>query len=310
MAFTTPVLFIVFNRPFETLKVLNVLKEIKPDKLFISCDGPRESNITDHHNVDKVRDLIFKNISWDCQIEYLFNEENLGCKVAVSNAISWFFTKVECGIILEDDCYPNLSFFSFCENMLLKYKNDENIWHISGNNSVDSFRFSGDDYLFSNFPFIWGWASWANKWKNYNVELGNIENDKFIEQVFRKKADINYWKKIFWQVKRGEIDTWDYQWTFICWYNSKLSIVPKFNLITNIGFSNSATHTKNYDPHLANLKQRNFLVKKYPSKIKNDIFFDWLIQKRFFNVSILFRIYNKLYRTLYFLVSSENTYIK
>ena len=131
--FNTPILYLVFNRPGSTQITFEILRKLKPKYLFIGADGPRDGNSEDKRNCNRVKNII-ETVDWDCRLHKLFRNNNLGCKRAVSEAIGWFFDQVEKGIILEDDCLPNQSFFRFCSELLEKYKDDNRVGLISGNN--------------------------------------------------------------------------------------------------------------------------------------------------------------------------------
>ena len=254
---TTPVLFLVFNRLDTTKKVFEEIKKAKPKELFVAADGPR--NEEEKKKTDAVRDYIKKNINWKCKTKFLFREKNLGCKYAVSGAIDWFFENVEKGIILEDDCLPSQSFFRFTQEMLEKYKDDKRIMHISGTN-VEGISKIKEDYFFSNTFNVWGWATWRRAWKHYDVEMKDWPK-QFINAVMKRKMNlINFLRYIRTNslTYLGKINTWDYQWDFSCLINSGLSIVPKKNLIKNLGFL-EGTHTTNYDKKNKTLK-RNELI--------------------------------------------------
>ncbi|MBT4651923.1 MAG: nucleotide-diphospho-sugar transferase [Candidatus Pacebacteria bacterium] len=241
--FNTPILLLMFNRPETTKVIWREIKKIQPSKLFIASDGPREGNSQDRKQCDQVKKIVC-NIDWKCDVKRLYRKKNLGCKIAVSNAINWFFKHVGEGIILEDDCLPNSSFFIFAEKMLKKYKYNSKIFHISGNNShsvkVD------DDYYFSKYPHIWGWATWKRAWEDYDVNINNWATDNtrgIFDKVFSNKIEKTFWTEVFDKVYQGKTDTWDYQWLYCCWLHKALSITPKHNLVKNIGFTKSATHT-------------------------------------------------------------------
>ena len=188
---------------------------------------------------------IKNNINWNCEVFYLFNKNNLGCKKAVSSAIDWFFNNEESGIILEDDCLPSKSFFKFCELMLVKYKNDTRIFHIDGTNFCESS--SHYMYEFSKYALIWGWASWKRAWLKYDLTMNDFPEFKrknSLNVVFNKKIELKYWYKMLSNAYENKIDTWDYQWFYTIWKNGGLTIRPHINLIKNIGFDENATHTK------------------------------------------------------------------
>ena len=131
--FTTPVLFLVFNRPEKTQKVFEQIKILKPKYFYVAADGPRKSKPEEFQKCDEVRKIVGA-IDWDCEPKYLLRNENLGCSKAVVSAIDWFFQNEENGIILEDDCLPDYSFFTYCSELLDKYKDQNQIMMISGSN--------------------------------------------------------------------------------------------------------------------------------------------------------------------------------
>src|SRR4030042_6453503 len=151
---TTPVLFLIFNRPDTTEKVFDEIRKAKPKKLFVAADGPRQDKQGEKEKVGRARQIVIDGIDWDCEIKTLFRDKNLGCKVAVSSAINWFFENEEMGIILEDDCLPHQSFFRFCGELLEKYKDDERIMVISGENLLFGRKRTNYSYYFSRYYHI------------------------------------------------------------------------------------------------------------------------------------------------------------
>lgn len=246
--FKTPILIILFNRPECSQQVLRVLQHIKPAEIYIAADGPRTNNINDFTQCTKTR-AVFGNIDWNCKVNRHYQESNLGCKLGVIEAINWFFESVDMGIILEDDIVPDLSFFPYCEELLLKYENDSRIMMISGHNPIDTWN-NGFSYVFSKIGAIWGWATWKRAWKlnDFNLTFWpEIKTTNILENSFLTLPQYNYRKQTIDLVYEQKIDTWDYQWTYSRLINSGLSIVPCKNLIKNIGFGFDATHTKNAD---------------------------------------------------------------
>ena len=246
MSFETPILLITFNRLSTTKKVFERIKEQKPKYLFIASDGPRLDKPDDIQKISEVKSYISDQIDWDCEVKTLFRETNLGCGLAVSGAITWFFEYVEQGIILEDDCVPYPDFFSFCEETLAYYKADDRIWEISGTNLQGGLQRGEGAYYFSNYGGIWGWATWARAWNNYDFKMNNYDlfiKEKRIAQIFKDREQQKFWINTLNKAK--DIDTWDYQWLMTIWSNKGLSIIPNVNLIENIGFDSIGTHTKN-----------------------------------------------------------------
>lgn len=244
--FETPVLFLIFNRPDLTKIVFQTIREIKPRYLFIGADGPRKNIPGEVEICNETRETVLKSIDWDCDIKTLFRENNLGCGIAVSSAITWFFDHVEEGIILEDDCLPNLSFYTYCSQLLSYYRNNESIMMISGNNFQCGIKRGKGDYYFSAYNHIWGWATWRRAWRNYDFELSiiNSENiDRILRRYFLTQTQRDFWRSNYFSVKYDKIDTWDYQWSFSIFAADGLTILPNVNLVSNIGFGENATHT-------------------------------------------------------------------
>jgi hypothetical protein len=236
----TPVLFLIFNRPAETLRVFERIRMAKPLKLYIAADGPR----LDHEGEDLLcvesREIVHQ-VDWDCDVKTLFRSENLGCKIAVTQAVDWFFENEEMGIILEDDTLPSQSFFEYCRELLIKYRYDVRVMKIAGFNPLSQKLTYPFDYFFSYYSFTWGWASWRRAWLLNDIEMNNWSfiDDYSFNKYYPFDPDRNL---CFEQVMKG-LDTWDYQWDFAMLCQNGLQIVPARSLIRNIGFGESATHT-------------------------------------------------------------------
>ena len=274
--FEIPILFLVFNRPKSTYKVFQKIKEIKPQKLYVASDGPR--NIQNENKiVNQVRDIA-TNITWDCNLNTLFRNQNLGCKNAVSGAIDWFFKNEDKGIILEDDCLPNNDFFYFCEKLLFKYENDSRIYMITGQNFQDGKIRGSESYYFSGYAHIWGWASWRRVWNSYDKTMSfwpSWSISKDWKEKFPDLLERIYWKRIFDKVHSNLIDTWDYQLFALLKKNRGICITPNVNLISNIGFDMNATHTKNKDHKNANLPTYEIPKINHPESINIDLEADY-----------------------------------
>lgn len=294
---STAVLFLVFNRLDVTKKVFDTIRQAKPPRIYISSDGPRTNKIGEPELVEEVRSYILENIDWHCEVKTLFRDENLGCKIAVSSAIDWFFDNEDQGIILEDDCFPSQSFFWFCEELLDRYKDDFRICHIGGNNFQNGKIRGNGDYYFSSYSHIWGWASWSNRWKNYNVNLENFENSDFIDTIFSNNRSKKYWKNIYDNMKLQKIDTWDHQWQFTVWKKMQLCILPNINLVKNIGFGPEATHTK-HNNKMANIKNYEIVLEKHPSKVQQDKEADKFTFKKIYQRPLFIRVINRLFKII------------
>ena len=265
----TPVLFLVFNRPDTTKQVFEAIRKAQPKQLFVAADGPRSDKPGEKEKTEEVR-RIATAVDWDCDLKTLFRDENLGCGRGPATAITWFFENVEKGIILEDDCLPNESFFKFCEELLEYYKDDERIMHISGNNFQFGKKIGKASYYFSKYSHNWGWATWSRAWKHYQFKLFDLDEvwTSLAKIYSLEEKEKDYWWKIFDELRDGKNDVWDGQWQFSIWKNSGLSILPNNNLITNIGFTKDATHTIQEDSILSNISTKEILKIDHPVHIQ------------------------------------------
>lgn len=274
----TPVLFIIFNRPDLTELVFERIKKYKPKRLYVAADGPR--NETEKELCQEARNIITNNIDWDCELKTLFKENNSGCKDAVSAAVNWFFDNEEKGIILEDDCLPSDSFFGFCSQMLEKYSDDDRIGHITGSNfQLGNIRGDGS-YYFSNLTHVWGWAGWRRVWKDYDVDMKHFPEFKesgFINTCKSHEPHKEHWLNCFEETYLGRINTWDYQYAFLNLIKERISIIPNSSLISNIGFREDATHTKEDHP-FSNLKTSNLDYISHPTNFVANIEADLFTQ--------------------------------
>jgi len=240
------VLFIIFNRKDTSLKVLEQIRRARVPRLYIIADGPRRDRLKERQLCTETKEAVMQRIDWECEVNTLFHDENLGPKEAISSAIDWFFDQEEEGIILEHDCLPANSFFKFCDTLLEKYRDDKRIWLISGCNFQNGKKWGDASYYFSNLTSGWGWATWRRSWETYDKTLSKYETHEVrpqLEKLFSHPMIVDTWEEIFEQTKAGKIDTWDYQVTFEHMFSHSMNIMPNSNLVSNIGFGELAENT-------------------------------------------------------------------
>ncbi|MFY9985462.1 MAG: hypothetical protein WAK31_11930 [Chthoniobacterales bacterium] len=249
MQFQTPILLLLFNRPQLTARVFEAIRRQQPAKLYVAADGPRAEKPGEWTLCAETRQIL-KQVDWPCEVKTLLRDENLGCGRAVSEAIAWFFDQEEEGIILEDDCLPDQSFFPFCREMLARFRDTEEVGSISGDNFFPPALHSSQPYHFSKYVQIWGWATWRRFWKHYDFQLkGDLsEWEEIVKRVNPIENHARYWMEILKAMKSGLIDTWDYQVMFSAWRSGFVHIYPSKNLIVNLGYGAEATHTRFESP--------------------------------------------------------------
>jgi hypothetical protein len=297
-SFETPILFLIFNRPDTTVRVFEEIRKQKPKYLFVAADGARTTKTGEAELCIQTRDII-KLVDWDCDVKTLFREQNLGCGKAVSSAITWFFENVEQGIILEDDCLPHPDFFNYCEELLNKYKENEQVMLISGDNFQNGTKRGEASYYFSAYPHIWGWATWQRSWNKYDFTLENYSTKFYktqLKQYFQLWTEREIWLEKFLLMKRKPIDTWDYQLSFSIWKNNGLIILPNVNLVSNIGFGVNSTHTNNSNDICANIPVHSILPIQHPQNIIRDKIADKYFYEKYLHKTFIKLIYIALRR--------------
>lgn len=293
---TTPVLFLVFNRPETTARVFEKIRKAKTPKLFVAADGPRNTRAGEAEKCDEVRKIATA-VDWSCEVKTLFRDHNLGCRKAVSSAIDWFFENVEEGIILEDDCLPHQDFFRFCQELLEYYRDDERIMHVGGTNFLLGEKRGVASYYFSCYAHIWGWASWRRAWKHYDVDLEHLDEDILLENLKSKRA-VRRWLEILTKVKNYAhgFNTWDFQWNYALWVNHGLAVIPKSNLISNIGFDSGTHNLENLSAYSgATIVPISDAIVHNNCQVKDDVA-DEFIFERFYSRSLISRLKNRLAR--------------
>lgn len=262
----TPILLMIFNRPETSDKSFEVVRKMKPRQLFICADGPRKSRPDDNAKCEKAR-KIAERVDWPCELKTLFQKENLGCGLGSITGINWMFENVDRGIIMDDDCIPDPSFYYFCQELLEKYKDNPKIMHISGNNFQEGKKRGDASYYFSKYTHNWGWATWARAWKYNDFYMISPELQKHI---------------------------WDKQWLNSVHRKGGLSILPNVNLVSNIGSGEDATHTSGITEYSNMPAQTMQFPLIHPKNIRRDIGADYFTYRKVFGGKLRTLIFEKI----------------
>jgi hypothetical protein len=281
----TPVLFLIFNRSDTTRQVFESIRQAKPAKLYVAADGARPDTAGEEVKIKEVRSIA-TSVDWECEVKTLFREHNLGCKMAVSSAITWFFEHEQEGIILEDDCLPEQTFFPYCQELLEIYRHDTRVMAISGDNFQQGKKRTEYSYYFSRYPHCWGWATWKRAWQHWDGDFTSwpeIKEKFFLNDLaMGDETLVTYWAKIYDQCHAGKIDSWAYPWNYSCWVQSGLAALPNVNLVSNIGVGAGATHTTKADDKYLQLPVEQLVFPlQHPHcvfrNVQADRFFDYVI---------------------------------
>ena len=289
-----PVALCFFNRPEQLTQVFTCIKMAKPTQLFLIQDGARDNRIEDVENINKCRAIV-SDIDWDCDVKRNYSEENLGCGMRIYSGITWAFTYVDRLIILEDDCVPSRSFFPFCEVILEKYKMDQRMGMISGMNHLEVYDKIPYDYFFATQGSIAGWATWKRMWDYIDYQLGFLENDntiRLLDNYFDKNKQLSNPIRRGQQLRRiirdgGKLSSWSYSFGIEVLLQSTLIIVPKYNLMSNIGIAQESAHSPTSLKYLPKRKRKLYNLKlfdftfplKHPEHVIEDIEYNGLVIK-------------------------------
>jgi hypothetical protein len=248
--FETPVALFVFNRPHTTRRVFEAIAKVRPARLLLIADGPRTDKAGEAAICQQVREIIAR-VDWPCDVSTNFADSNLGCQERVISGLNWVFSLVEEAIIFEDDCLPDPSFFPFCHELLARYRGDTRVTSVSGTNLVSKYSIIESSYFFSRLGGNWGWATWRSEWQRfdrYMEKWPDLKRTGALSEVFGEPVVTAYWTQIFDDMYQNKgRNAWDYQWLYTRLTNNALTIVPRVNLVANIGFGEDATHTGESD---------------------------------------------------------------
>jgi hypothetical protein len=240
----SPVALFLYRRPDTSARVLDAVREAKPTHLFVVANAPREDVEGEAELCEATRALI-DTVDWDCEIATDFASTHLPQTERIESGLDWVFEHCEEAIILEDDCVPDRTFFRFCDELLERYREQEQVMSISGNNFQFDSPASDDSYYLSRYPLTWGWATWRSAWRRNDPAMTawpKLRDSGWLGEFFEASGDIAYWSHIF-EITHRDRDAWDRAWLFSCWLEGGLHAIPNVNLVSNIGFREDATHT-------------------------------------------------------------------
>ena len=238
-----PVVLFVFKRPSTTKIFLDLIALASIEKIYIFADGPRDRE--EEVLTSQVKNITQQFASSHKSIQMItkFSDHNIGLKNTFIDGLNSVFQKETAAIILEDDCLPTPDFFKFTASMLTKYYDQPKVMSIAGT-SIGSFNHNS--YDFSRYQLCWGWATWARAWKLYDPHMKLMGSPVWKNRIFKitKFPHMRwYWNMMLSIVKSGWLNTWDYQWAYSLFISDGLAIIPKCNLVSNIGFDKAATNT-------------------------------------------------------------------
>ena len=254
-----PILVLAFNRADHVIEAMKSIREYKPERLYLECDGARKNKSGEKKAVDETRQAMLDAVDWPCEVKTLFRDENLGCAQAVYGAISWFFENEKWGVIIEDDVVVGQDFFRLCEDLLPRYENEERIMAISAENHYPNSN-DANKYFYSQDFKCWGWASWARAWKLMDMKMTKWPNQSLTKLVkafgvFKGCMMYYYWNSTYKNIETST--SWATRWAFSIFAEKGLCIIPGVNLAVNIGMDCGAHYEKNDVNPYSHLRVQN-----------------------------------------------------
>ena len=260
-----PVAIHAFIRPKMLEKQWAVIKEARPSVLIIRSDGPRASVPSDKEKIAECRKIV-EDIDWECDVHKLYFEENQGMYNMIDISYEYIWSRFDRCIFLEDDQIPSVSYFKYCEYLLEKYKDDLRIHCIHGVNLCEKWDKTDADYFFAKVPVSSGKATWKRSFEMCENVL-DYKDNAYVSNLMYKTMP-KYMKKQF----KSFAETGTYanhrpggeffvRYAEIC--QNQLVIIPKYNLINNIGVGEGSTHTANNIKAMPKKLQKMYDMKTY-----------------------------------------------
>lgn len=264
-----PIIFMLFRRPVETQKVFDRIRQARPRQLFVVGDGAR--NPEEAQLVQATRRIV-EQVDWECDVRTSYATENMGLSERFRTGLSWAFSMVDQAVILEDDCVPDLTFFRFCQELLVRFRENERVMAIGGVNFHSHRYCPPTSYYFARYSRIWGWATWARAWQHYDPAMTAFSQDPdgWTRAHFSNPREARYYRDIWSRVLAGEINSWGYRWSYSLINRDGLSALPSHNLVTNIGWGELATHTSKISPLAYVPAQPMSFPMTHPTHIERD----------------------------------------
>jgi hypothetical protein len=299
-----PVALLIFNRPKNTAHVFRAIRAYKPETLLVVADGPRPDRPDDMTLCAETRAVVENGVDWPCNLKLCYSDSNLGCGIRVSSGLDWVFSEFEEAIILEDDTVPDPTFFQFCGELIDRYRSDPQIFAICGDSIIHTRMRSNHSYRFSNFFSPWGWATWRNRWAQYDYKMNfwaNLRTSCYLYDIMPQAHLKEMWTHIMDLTMDGKIDTWDYQWISTIWAHHAFVVHPARNLITNIGAGRNASHTFSFgNPRTYRKTYPADNPLRHPHVIQTDPYKELLIGSAFMKTPSFFMKLISVARSMFF----------
>ncbi len=273
-ALEIPVVMIVFNRADRARAVFERVRAAKPRKLYVVADGPRAGIAADPDSCAAAREIVDE-VDWDCEVVRDFSETNLGCGGRILSGLDRVFAENESAIVIEDDCLPDPSFFGYCADALEHHANDDQIFAVTGAKYPCEPRTAPNSYRFTRMFNGWGWAGWRRSWQSVDWDMADypaFRDARVMDKKARSKLEAEFFMNGFEKGYTREIERWDWAVMFSAYQHQQYFLTPDRNLISNTGWGEDATQSKQVGHILGNLPTYDMpLPLRHPGDVIEDI---------------------------------------
>ncbi|GEM_PF-4636710 len=232
-----PIALFIYKRASDLSKILEVIETYHPSELLVFADGPKNSREV---ALCKKARAVIDGRKFAFPLTKFYFESNKGLSGNILGGIAEVFKRHDSAIFIEDDCIPSKTFFHFCDYGLNQFKEDDEVFQIGASQWLPN-EFKGP--LKSRFSLpAWGWASWKEKWEYFDPSFNTYKENRINLSRHISKKNYSIWKRACNSLSIGNRDSWDLQWQLDIWSNKGYSILPPKNLVSNIGFLESASY--------------------------------------------------------------------
>ncbi len=239
----------VYNRPEHTRRTIEALKNntlASESTIHVFADGAKNDTPTEGlKKIAEVREIASK-IEGFKEVLLHFSNQNNGCAKSIINGVTSIVQQYGRVIVVEDDIETIPDFLSFMNRALDKYETDKRIWTIGGMNVdiklPEKYTSKYDLYLVHR-SCSWGWATWADRWKDIDWEVKDA--DRFFSSPKAMKRFDRGGEGMSQMLRdqlEGKIDAWDIVWDYHIFKHNGYCIRPVKSFTRNIGMDGSGTH--------------------------------------------------------------------
>lgn len=283
----TPVLFETFARPDYARQVWDAIKAAKPRKLYFYSNKARAEKPEEVKNNEEIRSWA-NEVDWGCELHTWFRDEYVDVYTSLKGAVDWVCENEEEWITLEEDVVPTPAFFSFCDQMIDYYRYDMRVWNVSGDNFLN-INPGGYDYIFSQYHWMYGWATWRNRW--LSIDWNNLKIDESVEngvfdRLYKTRGQKIKIKKSMQNRKEfiEKTKCWDFVFGLVCDQKGAVEVIPAYHLVTNVGVS--GVHHQNTKKSIFNIDSTYtgeiYNITKHPPVLIADKEYDYIVFKEIY----------------------------